>query len=126
MRPCCMSLDIGAETRSVWIVNSASGSVTVPLRNWWQNLHRRSYLQNLRLQMHHAPIMRITRRVGPWLKVLKEDKRAILTAASEASQAADYLSTNSFKFSFKQAKSTPFIIIFCRLSLFCMYISVFG
>ena len=29
--------------------------------------------------------------IGHWLKVLKEDKRAIFTAASHASKAAEYL-----------------------------------
>jgi antirestriction protein ArdC len=29
--------------------------------------------------------------IGHWIKLLKEDHRAIFTAASKASQAADYL-----------------------------------
>jgi antirestriction protein ArdC len=34
---------------------------------------------------HHAAY------IGSWLKVLKEDKRAIFSAASHASRAVDYL-----------------------------------
>ncbi|MCB1417912.1 MAG: antirestriction protein ArdC, partial [Notoacmeibacter sp.] len=37
------------------------------------------------------PTVRHADYIGSWLEVLKEDKRAIFKAASQASKAADYL-----------------------------------
>ena len=50
-------------------------------------------------QLFYAPIFGITPEtrddhaayIASWLKVLKDDKRAIFTAASHAQKAADYL-----------------------------------
>jgi antirestriction protein ArdC len=44
-----------------------------------------------KLEIADAPRPDHAQYVGSWLKVLKDDKKAILTAASKASQAADYL-----------------------------------
>ena len=38
-----------------------------------------------------VPTVRHADYIGSWLEVLKEDKRAIFKAASQASKAADYL-----------------------------------
>jgi antirestriction protein ArdC len=59
----------------------------------WRNLSRKS------AQLFYAPISASRRRPATttppisrsWLKVLKDDKRAIFTAASHAQKAADYL-----------------------------------
>ena len=41
--------------------------------------------------------------IGPWIKLLKEDDRAVFTAASKASQAADYLRSFSEKVAEEEA-----------------------
>jgi antirestriction protein ArdC len=38
-----------------------------------------------------APTVRLADYIGSWLEVLREDNRAIVRAASQASKAADFL-----------------------------------
>jgi antirestriction protein ArdC len=56
------------------------------LRSWWQNYPPPSCAHlGIMGELRHADY------IANWIELLKEDDRAIFTAASKASQAAEYL-----------------------------------
>ena len=58
-----------------------------PSKNWWLNSAAAFSCASLGI----VPTVRHADYIGSWLEVLREDNRAIVRAASQASKAADYL-----------------------------------
>src|SRR2546427_543409 len=57
------------------------------------------------IQLHQEPREENASYIAPWLEALKNDNRAIFTAAAHAQRAADYL--HSFRKSATDAAQTP-------------------
>ena len=59
--------------------------INMPSRSWWLSLPPRSRVAGHRADRSSPDY------IDSWLQVLREDNRAIVRAASQASKAADYL-----------------------------------
>jgi antirestriction protein ArdC len=77
----------------LWAVLEATDGFHLPtaILGWTVRICRRNERRLLRASLGIVPTVRHADYIGSWLEVLREDNRAIVRAASQASKAADWL-----------------------------------